>query len=194
MLVHPYEGLSVMFSRKGMLHLKYFLFSTLATRESGYCTKHHNCLPSKTRLNSWIILNLIPPSSLGLQTFSHFTQCIPLLERFELHENNPMTLLKFSHISNANRKVDTTYVGRASRIDFMSTSFLSFIIHYSVQQFTRFRCQSFKKANNLVLEPLISLGIPRYILILPSFVIPVELLIFSFTFPGILLPKSKEDF
>ncbi|KAF8086866.1 hypothetical protein N665_0610s0009, partial [Sinapis alba] len=97
-LVHLYEGLVVLFSRKVELHQKYFPLKTLASKESGNCINRHNCLPSKARLNSWINMNLIPSSSLDLHNFSHFTQCIPLLGGFELHQNYAMALAKFSQV------------------------------------------------------------------------------------------------
>lgn len=161
MLVQPYEGFEHLFSRKGELRLKYFPRSTRATKESGNWTSLHNCFSNRARLNSWIILNPSPPSSLGKQFLSYVVQWIPLLGGFELHQNCAMALARILHVSSGRTKVEITYVGKARRIDLINTSFPPLVNHLPVHPLTRFCNFSFRKAKYLLFDPLISSGIPR---------------------------------
>ena len=118
------------------------------------------------------------PSSLGKQSFSHFSEWILHFGGFELHQNCAMTLARFSHISNGSKNVDITYVGRASKIDFIRTSFPPFDSHIPVHPFTRCINLSLRKAKSLHLDPLISSGIPRYVPIPPI----MDHILYFFTF------------
>ena len=105
-----------------------------------------------------------------------------------------MSLARFSHISSGRRKLDITYVGRASKIDLIKTPFPPFESHLHVYPFTLCINLSLRNAKNLHLDPLISSGIPKYVFIPHSFWIPSVSLICCLTFAFILLPKSNEDF
>ena len=132
--------------------------------------------------------------SFGKQSFFHFAQWIIRFGRFELHQNCAMTLARCSHIANGSKKLDITYVGRASKIDFIKTFFPLFDSHLHVHPFIRCTNLSLRKAKSLHLDPLMSSWIPRYVPIPPSFWILSVFLICCLTVPLILLPKSIEDF
>ena len=105
-----------------------------------------------------------------------------------------MALARVSHISNGDKKVDITYVGRASRIDLFKTSLSPFESYLHVYPFTLCINLSLRNAKNLHLDLLISSRIPKYVPILPSFLIPSVSLMCYLTFAPILLLKSEEDF
>lgn len=123
---------------------------TRATNESGFCTSRHNCFANMARLNSWIIRKPTPPSSLGKHIFSHFSQCIPLFWGFELHQNCAMALERFSQISSGNSKEDITYVGRASKIDLIRTSFPPFEKYLHIHPFTLYINLSLRKTKSFI--------------------------------------------
>ena len=132
-----------------------------------------------------------PPPLLVDRHFSISPSEFPFFGEFELHQNCAMALARFSHISSGSKKLDITYVGRASKMDLINTSFPPFESHLHVHPFTLCINLSLRKAKSLHLDPLISSRMPKYVPIPPSLWIPSVFLIFCFAVALILLQRVR---
>ena len=105
-----YDGLLLSWASLKVLSTKYFAFRTLWTRELVFCCILHPCLARRARLNALRSLNPMPPSSLGVHSFSHVTQAIFLSLSFCPHQKLPIIEFNSLQSESGNLKQLIVYV------------------------------------------------------------------------------------